>query len=72
MAAPKIGVDLAELAKNAAVQKGKDILLKKLGLDEPESQDEAATQGDETSDQPQQESTEDLLKKGLRDIFKKP
>jgi AsmA protein len=72
VAGPKIGVDLASLAKDAAVQKGKDILLKKLGLDEPESQDEAATQGDETSDQPQQESTEDVLKKGLRDIFKKP
>jgi len=72
VAGPKIGVDLAELAKNAAVQKVQDTLLKKLGLDDPEPQDGNATTDDETADKPQQDSTKDLLKKGLRDLFKKP
>jgi AsmA protein len=72
IAGPKVGVDLADLAKNAAVQKAQDTLLKKLGLDEPEPQDESATKKDGTADQAEPDDTKDLLKKGLRDLFKKP
>jgi len=72
-AAPTIGVDLAELAKDAAVQKAQDRLLKKLGLDEPdEAGDAESTQGEEGDTAAQDEKpadTRDLLKKGLRDLF---
>lgn len=65
MASPSIGVDLAELAKDTAVRKVQDRLLDKLGLDK--SQDETADgQADDTT---KQDPTEELLKKGLRDIF---
>ena len=64
MASPKIGVDLAELAKDAAVQKVRDKLFEKLGLEE--SQDGASSgQGDDTKQDPK----DDLIKKGLRDLF---
>ena len=72
IAGPKVGVDLADLAKNAAVQKAQDTLLKKLGLDDSEPQDENATKDGETADKSEPDSTKDLLKKGLRDLFKKP
>lgn len=64
MASPKIGVDLAELAKDAAVQKVQDKLFEKLGLEE--SQDGASSgEGDDTKQDPK----DDLIKKGLRDLF---
>ncbi|MBT8440908.1 MAG: AsmA family protein [Gammaproteobacteria bacterium] len=69
---PTIGIDLAELAKDAAAQKAKDRLLDKLGLAEPEEQG-AAGEGTETDAAPAEKSDKeearDLLKKGLRDLF---
>ncbi len=63
---PVIGVDVAELAKDAAVQKVKNRLLEKLGLGEPEDTGDEATDGTETE---KSDSTRDLLKRGLRDLF---
>jgi AsmA protein len=63
---PKIRVDLKELAKDAAVQKGKDRLLKKLGVDEPE---DGETKNDATDEPDERDAARDLLKKGLRDLF---
>ena len=72
VAGPKVGVDLAELAKNKAVEKIQDRLLKKLGFDEPETPEDGTTQDGESGGQAQPDTTRDLLKKGLRDLFKKP
>jgi len=72
IAGPKVGVDLADMAKNVAVQKAQDTLLKKLGLDDSESQDAGATKSDQAADESEPDSTKDVLKKGLRDLFKKP
>ena len=72
-AAPTIGIDLQELAKDAAVQKVQDRLLKKLGLDEPEETGDAeGAQSGESNATGQDEKpadARDLLKKGLRDLF---
>jgi AsmA protein len=66
---PRINIDLAELAKNAAVEKGKERLLKKLGLDEP---DEAADNtSDATAEPDARDEARKLLKKGLSDLFKR-
>ncbi len=46
---PKIGVDLADLAKNLAVEKAKRRLLDRLGLGRKESEPEAAPQPEEGS-----------------------
>jgi AsmA protein len=64
MTDPSIGIDLAELAKDAAVIKVQDRLLKKLGLDESQSDENGDENGNSKS-----ESTRDVLKKGLRDLF---
>lgn len=64
---PTIGVDLEELAKDAAVQKAKDKILEKLGLDEPA--DAADTEGNATDQGEKKDDARDLLKKGLRDLF---
>ncbi|MGI9329430.1 MAG: AsmA family protein [Gammaproteobacteria bacterium] len=83
VAEPKIGVDLAEFAKSAAGKKLQDAIFKKLGLDEKEQNDEPAdpapANGSEAAPQaqPEQEqkkkkkedSPEDLLKRGLRDLL---
>jgi len=69
---PTIGIDLEEAAKDVAVQKAKDSLLKKLGLDEPEAEG-AAGEGAETDAAPEEKSDKDeardALKKGLRGLF---
>jgi len=66
---PKIRIDLAELAKDAAVQKGKERLLKKLGLDE--EADEAGDNSSDASAQPdERDQARELLRKGLGDLFK--
>ncbi|MFQ5636260.1 MAG: AsmA family protein, partial [Gammaproteobacteria bacterium] len=62
---PKIGIDLESLAKDAAVQKVQDRLLKKLGLDQP---DDAANTGNDATDQG--DDARESLKKGLRDLFR--
>ncbi|MGI9341536.1 MAG: AsmA family protein [Gammaproteobacteria bacterium] len=69
---PKIGIDLQELAKDAAVQKVQDRLLKKLGLDEPEDDagDAPAEDGSNaTEPATEEEKPRDALKKGLRDLL---
>ena len=72
--APTIGIDLAEAAKDVAVQKAKGRLLDKLGLGETEEQGaagEGADAGDETAtEEPsEKEDARDMLKKGLRGLF---
>jgi hypothetical protein len=78
LAAPSVGVDFTELAKNEAVRKGRDLLLEKLGLGElvPATEDTAtedsATDQSDTQEQPERSPRDDareLLKKGLRDLF---
>ncbi len=70
---PKIGIDLEELAKDAAVQKVQDKaeekLLEKLGLSEPEAEGSDAGEGAETEPPSERDQARDLLKKGLRDLF---
>ena len=70
---PKIGIDLQELAKDAAVQKVQGRLLKKLGLDEPEAapDGEAAPESGSNATEPatEEEKPRDALKKGLRDLL---
>ena len=63
-ASPSIGVDLGELAKSEAVRKGTDLLLDKLGLSEP---DEEEQEGGE----PKKDDAREVLKKGLRGLFKR-
>ena len=72
IASPNVGVDLADLAKNAAVQKAQDTLLKKLGLDDSGSQEKNTTKEGDAADESEPATTKDVLKKGLRDLFKKP
>jgi len=72
--APTIGIDLEELAKDAAVQKVQDRLLKKLGIDEPAATEGEPTGGDTgsnaTDQQPDsRDEARDALKKGLRDLL---
>ena len=65
MASPKVGVDLAELAKDAAVQKAQDKLFEKLGLGESQDQ----TQNGQPEDAEQQDPKDELIKKGLQSLF---
>jgi AsmA protein len=65
MASPKIGVDLANLAKDVAVQKVQDKLFDKLGLEK--SQDK--TTDGPADDAVKKDPKEELLKEGLRSIF---
>jgi AsmA protein len=73
MDGPKVGVDMKNLAKDAAIQKGRQKLLERLGLEE-------ITEGEATTDQqadqqqpaqpPPEEKPRDALKRGLRDLLK--
>ncbi|MFW2404040.1 MAG: AsmA family protein [Gammaproteobacteria bacterium] len=69
---PTIGIDLAEAAKDAAVQKAKGRLLDKLGLG-GSAEEGAAGEGGEAADGTEEsaepEDTRDMLKKGLRGLF---
>jgi AsmA protein len=73
MDGPKVSVDLKNLAKDVAIQKGTQRLLEKLGLGEPDG----ASSGQSESAQPQQrekapaEKPRDALKRGLRDLLKR-
>jgi AsmA protein len=62
VASPSVGVDLGELAKSEISRKAQDMLLDKLGLNDPEDEEQ---EGGE----PKKESTRDVLKKGLSDFF---
>jgi AsmA protein len=74
---PKIGIDLQELAKDAAVQQATDRLLKKFGLEEKQPAGEAP--GAEGAEAPpeaepaeprdEKDAARDLIKKGLRDLI---
>ena len=68
-AEPTIGIDLEELAKDAAVQKAKDRLLKKLGLEEPEQAGDAESNATDQQPADEKDKARELLKKGLRDLF---
>jgi hypothetical protein len=67
--APTIGIDLAELAKDAAAQKAKDRLLDKLGLGEPEQEGAAGETDAAPEEKSDKEEARDLLKKSLRGLF---
>lgn len=64
---PKPGVDLAGLAKSAAGQKLREKLIKELDLDEPEAPADGSAETEPKPDKP-----EDVLKRGLRDLLRKP
>lgn len=74
---PKVGVDLAALAANVAVQKATDKLLERLGIDERKEQREPAPADGEPAapEAPQQQQQEekkprDILRESLRDLLR--
>jgi AsmA protein len=69
VASPKVGVDLAGLAANAAAQKAREKLIERLGLDEP--QEAPAAEGEQQPAEKKEEKPRDLLKKGLRDLLQR-
>ena len=75
MDGPKVSVDLKNLAKDVAIQKGKQRLLEKLGLGAPDGagsgQPETVRPGEQQQPAPAEKSR-DALKRSLRDIFKTP
>ncbi len=75
MDGPKVSVDLKNLAKDVAIQKGKQRLLEKLGLGAPDGAGSGQPGTVQPGQQPQPapvENSRDALKRGLRDIFKTP
>jgi AsmA protein len=81
LASPSVGVDIAELTKQEAVRRAGNLLMEKLGLNEPDPEPDATDEsqaGDSTLDvapeqaegeRSQQDDARDLIRKGLRDIF---
>jgi AsmA protein len=76
---PKIGVDIAALATNVAVQKATDKLFDRLGLGKKEPAPEAGEGGDTSqqavpdAEQQEQEPEDarDALRRGLGDLLKR-
>jgi AsmA protein len=77
---PKIGVDLAALAANVAVQKATDKLFERLGIETreqsqaPSSEGEPADTGEQAAPEaPQQQEEQkprDILRESLRDLLR--